>query len=357
MKTRMLRGLLLVALGAAMFLCSCTDYSFNLDGLDDLDFNIFPDGNPTISHDGHIDIRHSLKGIARSSDRFVAVGGHVALISSDGYSWEDSTTGDFDFNGEIVWNGRRFVALGDSGRAYVSEDGVHWEETVNRPEAQLYGVAWSGQCFVLVGSSHQKRGGLILSSFDGVVWTECVPEGADSITVISEVIWSGKGFTALAYEDAAFRRPAVMKSRYGFNWHTTAPTGLGDITLRTIVWDGKRYLGGGYVYDHPYTATTAVFASANGSDWQRITDSSDCTPILRKMAWSGTRYVAIAPMYFSWGSNSLWESTDGIKWTKCSWEGWGPQDLKWCGDRFVAVGNDLIVSSPDGLEWTQQTLP
>jgi len=79
--------------------------------------------------------------------------------------------------------------------------------------------------------------------------------------------------------------------------------------------------------------------------WTLITKDSSKT--LFDMAWNGNRYVAV-------GFNAILTSTDGINWTEQSAgtnsKLWG---VIWANNQFVAVGeNGKIMISPDGLDWT-----
>ena len=96
---------------------------------------------------------------------------------------------------------------------------------------------------------------------------------------------------------------------------------------------------------------------------------------LTTIAWSGSQFVAI-------GCCSVLTSPDGLKWTRAVQEaGYGPpaagsmpyqwqlESVVWAGSQFVAVGRvvgqaeplqwdrALIATSPDGVTWTEQSVP
>jgi hypothetical protein len=84
------------------------------------------------------------------------------------------------------------------------------------------------------------------------------------------------------------------------------------------------------------------------------------TPNLRKVAWSGSQFVAVGGS----GTCNIRTSPDGVTWTAqtigaaCTYL----RDVAWSGSQFIAVGyvpaagsNATIFTSPNGVTWTSRT--
>ena len=84
--------------------------------------------------------------------------------------------------------------------------------------------------------------------------------------------------------------------------------------------------------------------------WQRTTGQGP----LRDLVWTGTQFVAV-------GDNVALTSPDGVQWARHELpSGGGTIQLVavcWTGNQLVAVGNREILTSPDGATWTSRTLP
>jgi hypothetical protein len=84
--------------------------------------------------------------------------------------------------------------------------------------------------------------------------------------------------------------------------------------------------------------------------WQRTTGQGP----LRDLIWTGTQFVAV-------GDNVALTSPDGVQWARHDLPSGGGTipliSVCWTGNQLVAVGNQEILTSPDGVTWTSRTLP
>jgi len=118
--------------------------------------------------------------------------------------------------------------------------------------------------------------------------------------------------------------------------------------LNDIVWSGTQFVVVGN--------NGVVLTSPDGINWTQ--KNSGTSYDLLGVVWSGTQYVAVG------GNNTILASNDA--------ETWAPRvsglpfstinDVVWTGTQFVAVGDisgwdGFILTSPDGTNWTQRTLP
>jgi hypothetical protein len=71
---------------------------------------------------------------------------------------------------------------------------------------------------------------------------------------------------------------------------------------------------------------------------------------LSGIIWTGSQFVAVG------GGNAL-TSPDGVNWTQHTMPN-SANDIAWSGTQFVAVGNNgngNIIVSADGINWLQQS--
>ncbi|RME59713.1 hypothetical protein D6779_03660 [Candidatus Parcubacteria bacterium] len=139
---------------------------------------------------------YHLQSVLWTGEQFVGVGGFV-MTSPDGITWTQQQIRPRRDLQDLAWNGKRFVAVGNSGSILTSLDGRKWtfrKLPDKRFHSTLHGVAWNGQRFVIVGDR-----GIILTSPDGKEWTVNQPPDwtRDGFAKsLSSVIWTGKLFLA-----------------------------------------------------------------------------------------------------------------------------------------------------------------
>jgi hypothetical protein len=115
---------------------------------------------------------------------------------------------------DVLWNGSRFVAVGDGGVSYASPDGVSWQKGTSATPEVLYGVAWNGASFTAVGT-HAAR----VESEDGLAWTSVdVSTGND----LYSVRWSGGRLVALG-RFGTILRDSCGADREGVSGATSRP--------------------------------------------------------------------------------------------------------------------------------------
>ncbi|GFO55375.1 hypothetical protein GMSM_23820 [Geomonas sp. Red276] len=110
--------------------------------------------------------------------------------------------------------------------------------------------------------------------------------------------------------------------------------------LYRVAWSGSRYVAVG--------ARGTIVTSSDGVGFE--TRSSGVTASLYDVAWSGNSFVAVG------GEGTVLTSPDGGIWTRQ--QSGTSRDLyavAWTGNVFVAVGGEgTIATSPDGGNWTRR---
>ncbi len=266
--------------------------------------------------------RSSLTAVAWSGSRFVAVGGDVS-----GY----------DDDKAIIWN---------------STDGATWQPSTTTSKGALLGVSWSGTQFVAVG-----YGGLILTSNDGLAWS---PKTSGVSLTLRDVIWTGTQFVAVGGEGDYFYRSrfddadecVILTSPNGTNWtRQTVPT---RASMNSISYDGTRYVVVGMSQFDPETfvSSSIMLTSPDAVNWSLV--EGYASENLSHVATNGTRFVTVG----EWGA-ILFSDDGGTTWTEASEppnrnnDFFSLESVMWVGSKFIAVGSEgEFAESLDGDIWT-----
>jgi hypothetical protein len=306
-----------------------------------------------------------LQSVAWSGSTFLAVGTTESFLrSTDGSHWRASSSLEICGGCDpkyVIWDGQRFVLstaadidtspdsltftmmgrgpVGRSvwtGQLYVAlgGDGISTSVdlvtwTLRQPASGLRGIAWSGSTFVAVGN------GIILASHDGSAWT---PAASRTMASLSDVAWSGSKFLTVGSVQT-FTPPAItlvaMESVDGSTW-TNDPTPA--VAEGRLAWSKPLGL---FV-----SAGLGLATSPDGTAWTPYKDPFGAS--YGDVLWAGDRFVAV-------GDNVV-SSLDGRNWKVQSFS-YPLYGVAWLGDRFVAVGATGVVStSADGLSWDNNSV-
>ena len=99
------------------------------------------------------------------------------------------------------------VAVGYNGSIMTSPDGVNWISQNSGTKKDLTGVTWTGHLLVAVGfdpmDSNQpdssNKGTALLTSPDGVTWTERNSGSAKFTASPLSVVWTGTQLVAVGF--------------------------------------------------------------------------------------------------------------------------------------------------------------
>lgn len=327
-------------------------------------------------------------GVAWSPDLrlFVAVGVSGTILSStDGVSWATQTSNTTATLHTITWTGTKFVAAGAHGVIMSSGDGINWSLEFTGIEAQLQDVFVDSGGVMAVGT-----GGSVLRYGESVSggWAAAGAPPSSSISM-SDVLWTGSQYAAAAggsgfatsvdgntwvatpcvsypcaysYEQTkalAVNGSVVVavgemgkfwtSSDGGTTWSASGDTGAGR-TLASIAWGGSLFVAVGN--------NGSVVTSPNGSTWTTRDISAITTLNVNDVVWGGSQFIAVGP-------NVILSSANGTTWTDVTPSFAGSTTLNsvaWGNGLFIAAGQEMgvgsaIYTSPDGITWTQQTLP
>lgn len=262
--------------------------------------------------------------VIRADSKFIAVGTGI-ISSQDGAHWSlvynPSSTGIIPPLHGIAKSPSQYVAVGENKSVVTSSDGTNWVVTSSGTviDYTLYSVVWTGTQFVAVGWDVSNNKTQIVSSADGIDWTENIYFVAGG--VLNAIAKSNSLIVAVGkeYFNGSYR-PLVITSTNGTDWTKQSITSAGS-SLNDVIWTGDKFLAVG-------TGLTAV--STDGISWANHDDPS---LTLYGAVHSGHTYVAVG--------TAIYTSTNAVTWThQMDYNGLGNpfRSIAWSGHGYVVVG-------------------
>jgi hypothetical protein len=265
---------------------------------------------------------------------------------------------------DIAFGNGTFVMVEEGGRILTSPDGKVWSESPGGGGKDVIRVAYANGIFIAWSRD------FLFSSMDGNSWDEMGP--APSCIADGDCFNPGVecGITSLTYGAGIYvavcSSGRIFSSPDGSNWlQSTAPNSEG---LRGVVYGNGIFVAVG-------VGATAL-VSTDGIQW---TEASSMPPETEyPLAWSyglaavvfghglfvavgtGTQSAGLGPPV---SYSLILTSPDGLNWTQIIPQdggvGGGPGlvDVAYGNGQFVAVGpQGLFVTSRDGVNWAPQSV-
>lgn len=262
-----------------------------------------------------------VSGTAVGDGKLVGVGGYISGSTPSWGYFQMDATGKASYDSEdgkgpltdVVWTGKQFLAVGGDGLMMTSKDGIKWTETASPTKESINRIIRANDTYYITGTN-----GLIMSSKDLTTWKK---QKTNTTLSIDSIAWNGKSFVA-----------------------------VGSTMLETV-----------------------ALTSDNGTDWKAvyINRKSHGTPALNfsDVAWGNGTFIITTQQNYGllYLPYTVYRSTDGKKWTKVEIKYETTEERDWVlsfygvrytGDQFVAVGtNGSVYISKDGTEWGREEIP
>jgi hypothetical protein len=314
---------------------------------------------------------YGLAGVNYGNGQFVAVGYFGAVITSpDAVSWTSQfaqNDGDLE---DVAYGNGRFVAIGvqeDLGAdqppypyspptspVLTSTDGISWKVGASPDGFRLWRLAFANDLFVAFGENSDELLPAILTSPDGIVWTER---------------WRGNrtdawgalgGGPDIAVGNGAIVATLVGGLSQGFlvttnnlNWVEVTT----DVIAPFLSFGCGKFVAVGVESN---TRDLKAILSSDGFTWESLTVRTNWNGDVQALGYGNGTFVIL-------GSPVALISNDGRAWTEHSpnASGLGNGKLFYAQNTFVMVGQPqrgqyffnafaTIVTSPDGINWTQR---
>jgi len=282
----------------------------------------------------------SLQDVAYGNGVYIAVGWQGTLVTApDGRCWSVAASGTSNTLTSAAFGQGLLVIGGAHGTLRTSPDGVHWTARTSGTARTISDLVFAEDRFVGVGTA-----GTILTSPDGVNWQarSLAPVNLDAVAYgggrYVAVGWSGTNGVILTSADGAT------------NWTRVTVPGA-ELATWGVAYGAGRFVCAGY---DQIASAGVILTSTNGLDWAvvTITNVNLARTILRGAGYGGGEFVVVGGS----GDDVILTSPDGLNWRERS-PGLAPEELnrvRYCAGGFLAVGyGGAIERSADGGEcWT-----
>lgn len=243
-------------------------------------------GNPALS-------AVDLLGVAAGRNaRLVAGRRGRLLLSRNQEPFAEVESGVFTDLHDVMIDAEGAIAVGEAGVIRTSVDGVIWREATSGVSATLRAVVRGGNGWVAAGDD------VILNSSDRHSWTAgTMPAG----TVVHDIVWS-MGMHVAVGEKAG--TGVILTSTNGVTWTDVSPPGLQAGRITGVGSDGSKFVAVGGVETFPGTRRD-VLTSTNGLVWTLV-QTANTAPMLK--------IVHSTDGWFAVSENDFLRSTDAVAW-------------------------------------------
>ena len=218
-----------------------------------------------------------LNGVTYGNGLYVAVGGSGGILTSpDAVRWIDrsgeATTADLR---DVAYGNGVYVVIGTGGTILISADANTWKTIVPDPNQDLNAITFENGIFVVVGQRSSDNVGLILTSTNGVAWSNASPGTPPNLRGVGAgpggVVVVGNGGT-------------VMLSTNNSTWTgTTVSCPGGAVNLRACTYGSGSYVVVGN--------SGTILSSETATNW--TCRASGTTANLHSIAFGQGTYVAV----------------------------------------------------------------
>lgn len=295
-----------------------------------------------------------LSAVAAGDGRRVALGQHgTVLLSTNGLTWTARHLGRNLHLRSVTHGNGRFVAVGHASTDWStlpvicsSPDGWNWTAHGVNARGKLNGVAFGAGRFVALGAQDNTSPeiSVLLTSTDGLAWEQHHVSELMCLADLTAVCFGNDRFVAVSdgptvYFDAALAK-ALFVSGDGLSW----TPGQADLAqrYRAVAAGEGSFVAVGDDY--------AVAYSSDGMAWSAGTIAPSFNSLL-SVAYGHGAYVAGGE------AGIMFLSTAGSGWTSMPLQ--SPYDingLTFSDGQFTAVANaGRILASSNLLTWTDQT--
>lgn len=355
-------------------------------------------------------IRHCVYSSTLALHIYVADAGVIAS-SPNNITWTARTSGHTNRLNAVAWTGTFFIAVGNFGRWNKSTDGITWT-TGQDGTLHQYGVAWTGTTVIVCGQSGSAK-----TSTDGTTWTARTTTETDDLkwlvysstpvatqavgnngaitqTGSQGVNWNdkltpiGSSLTGIEYANSQFIAVGASGSIYtsADGDYFTSRTSNTSALLNAVLYGGAKWIVGGaagtittssdngvtWAVSNAGTGTINCLAYGNGiyvlgADFGAVKTSPDGTTWTTRSIGGvsnhiyGAEYESGLNMFVICGqSGAIFTSVDnGVTWTaRASTTTENIFNVIFAAGVFIAVaGAGVVITSANGINWTQVTAP
>lgn len=208
---------------------------------------------------------YALNSISYNGSKYVALTTYDFLVSDDGINWEQRSTYLSQHLKKIIFDGNRFIVLSSSrkdGKTVISE--ITEDNNLNQLSANLLfnprDMIWDGEKYIIVGED------MLQYSTDGKTWK------SKKLSYNIEALTYGNGTYIAVGKPKSKEGGKVLTSKNGLDWTEIKPSNImlvensSSYNSATARWTGKEFI---------ITNENSIFVSKNGFEWKDISPSKD----------------------------------------------------------------------------------
>lgn len=146
----------------------------------------------------------ALLSAAKSDTLIVAVGeSGITLISENGgVTWQNGASDTNQTLNCVMWDGEKFVAVGEKGIIRTSTNGLKWVNRQSGNPLAIKSIAGSGNQYAAIGQN-----GTIITSTNASTWMD---RASGVLDVLHHVSWSGSQFLAVGEQGTILTSPDAI---------------------------------------------------------------------------------------------------------------------------------------------------
>lgn len=239
------------------------------------------------------------------SGEYVAVeyGGAGTAWSTDGKTWTFDYAPGIIYG--IAWDGSRFVGVGTMAGAgssqlpyaFTSTDGKTWKTagpinisgtTIQFGAGQYEGGGFTFENNTYIAWGTTDNAAFIATSTNASAWN-VVTSGLPAGMTVASVAYGNGLYVAIG--NKSDRSTVILTSSDGVKWTEESNVVPGTATSwSSLLWNGSQFMAGGLRYDGGRRG--AFLSSPDGKSW--TLDTTEQAFDVYDIAWDGTQYVAAA---------------------------------------------------------------
>lgn len=349
------------------------------------------------------------ESVVYGGGKFVAVadggsGDNRVMWSTDGISWTSAADAEDNAWKHVTYGNGTYVAVAQSGtnRVMWSTDAISWTGAIAAEANSWQSVFYGDGKFVAVSSNGTNRvmwsytgtgnasspnltftGDKDLKYFDpGDAITQDSSLRTSNITGVatSNGLWTGQtipgnwGFRSLGLGNNLYVGPGVFADSNGVTTSAAVQTSFdGNSWTSNSLGGGAENMNWlGVAYGNSLWVSVAassfnssnvnrVMTSSNGTSWSVVSGLSGDLNLTgwQDVTYGDGKFVAVG-LVQGGGSYSTMYSTNGTTWTGNNFSTGSPIEaygVVYANNKFVVAAGEQIQTSPDGITWTQRSLP
>lgn len=279
-----------------------------------------------------------LKAIASSEEHAVTVGTDgIAYRTTNLEEWERIDLGVDSDMYDILWDGKKYIAVGDNMTILISINGIEWEQ-INIDFESIYrvysNIEYNGETYVIAGKTDH-----VLVSEDGFNWRAIEQRFRLPIT---DMIYDGHKFVAVtgALGLVSQSPSEVYSTEDGVNWvkHEAAIIkenmsfqSWNGGYLNAIEFDGEQYIAA--------STQSKIYYSKDLNDWRKEGMSTYANAVDDVFCIGDETIISSSGLYHY--EDNEWVEKDHSRYN----------DIKVVMNQIVAVGSEAQIAIYESGNW------